>query len=79
MYDSTVYGDVNLFMLELPIGVDLSKIFGSKIKYWGQRVVITDEIIGVSQLLGACARATPPNVYTYGDTSGEKSISAYQI
>jgi len=28
-------------------------------------VAITDEIIGVSQLLGACARNIPPKVYAY--------------
>ncbi len=31
---------------------DLSKIFGGKPKYWGQRLVISDKSIGVSQLLG---------------------------
>jgi len=35
-------------------GIDLSKIFGGKPKYWSQeqKVVITDESMGASQLFG---------------------------
>jgi len=44
-------------------GVDLSKVFGRQPKYWGEKVSITDEIIGVSQLLGVRALAAPPQVY----------------
>jgi len=34
-------------------GIDLSKIFGGKPTYWGGiRVVITDECIGTSEILG---------------------------
>ena len=46
-------------------GVDLSKILEGKPKYWRERVVITDESIGVAQLLMAHARAVPPKVYAY--------------
>jgi len=46
-------------------GVDLSNILGCKPKYWGEKVAITDESTGVSQLLGARARAAPPKVYTH--------------
>src|SRR6218665_3627535 len=38
----------------------LVKSIGGKPKYWGKRVVITDESIGISQLLGARAQAVPP-------------------
>ena len=40
-------------------GVDLSKILGGKPESWGKMVSITDEYMGVSQLLGARARAAP--------------------
>jgi len=46
-------------------GVDLSKISGKQPKYWrGKKVAITDETIGVSQLLGARAPAAP-KVHAY--------------
>ena len=47
-------------------GVDLSKYWGrnQKITCRWKRVAITDEIIGVYQLLGACAWAAP-RVYAY--------------
>ena len=38
-------------------GVDLSKILGGSQNIWGQRVAITFEITGISQFLGARARA----------------------
>src|SRR6218665_435577 len=44
-------------------GVDLSKILGRQTKILGrQKVVKSDKYMGVSQLLGARARAAPPNV-----------------
>ena len=43
-------------------GVDLSKILGEQSKYWGQRVAITDEIIGVSQLLGGTCPDCPQSL-----------------
>ena len=45
--------------LDPPLGVDLSKILGAS-QNIGEMVVITDESIGVFQLLGVCARAGPP-------------------
>src|SRR6218665_956680 len=45
-------------------GIDLSKILVGKPKYWGQKVVKSDKCMGVSQLLGARARAAP-QVYAY--------------
>jgi len=44
-----------------PSGVDLSKVLGENQNIGGeQRVVITDEGIGISQLLGgACPRCPP--------------------
>jgi len=45
--------------------IDLSKVLGvTKILGW-QKVVITDESIGVSQLLGARAQAALSQVYAY--------------
>ena len=42
------------------VGAVLSKIWEGQPKYWeGQVVAITDEIIGVSQLLEARAQAAP--------------------
>ena len=41
-------------------GVDLSKIGGTKIL--GEKVVITDKFMGVSQLLGSRAQAAPPSI-----------------
>ena len=47
-------------------GVDLSKILGGQTKILGgQKVVKSDKCMGVSQLLGARARAAP-KVYAYG-------------
>src|SRR6218665_2904269 len=40
-------------------GVDLSKIFGVQSKILGGKVVKSDKCMGVSQLLGAGARAAP--------------------
>ena len=42
-------------------GVDLSEILEEQTKIFvgGQKVVMTDECIGVSQLLGARARLSP--------------------
>ena len=40
-------------------GVDLSKILGGIIKILGEKVVKSDKCMGVSQLLGARARAAP--------------------
>ena len=52
-------------------GVDLSKILGGKPKYWGgQKVVKSDKCMGVSQLLGAHARAAP-KVYAYAERHTE--------
>ena len=46
-------------------GVDLKKILGAT-KILGEKVAITDETIGISQLLGAQAPAVPPKVtYVY--------------
>jgi len=57
-------------------GVDLSKILGGQTKLLGgQKVVISDKCMGVSQLLGACARAAPPQVYAYVDKSGDILLS----
>ena len=48
------------FMPLLCTGVDLSKILGGQTKIlWGQKVVKSDKCMGVSQLLGARARAAP--------------------
>jgi len=41
-------------------GVD--KNIGLQSKYWGEEVAITDEIIGVSQLLGIRARVVPQSM-----------------
>ena len=50
-------------------GVDLSKILGEQIKILGeQKVVKSDKCMGVSQLLGARARAAP-KVYAYAVVS----------
>ena len=48
-------------------GVDLSQILGGSNHIIGERkMLITDEIIGIYQLLeGACARAAPPKVNAY--------------
>ena len=46
-------------------GINLSNMLGAIKIFRGQLVAITDEIIGVSQLLGAHTRAAPPKVYTY--------------
>ena len=55
-------------------GVDLSKILGET-KYWEvTRVSLTDEIMGVSQWLGARA-LTAPKVYAYMLISFEKYLS----
>jgi len=43
-------------------GVDLSKILGGNQNIGEQGVAITDEIIGVSRLLGALARAAPQSL-----------------
>ena len=52
-------------------GVDLSKILRGKPKYWGgQKVVKSDKCMGVSQLLGARARAAP-KVYAYAERHTE--------
>src|SRR6218665_1806475 len=48
-------------------GKNLSK-YGEKLKYWGERVVITDESIRVSQLWGICP-GCPPKVYAYVSVS----------
>src|SRR6218665_3606325 len=52
-------------------------------KYWERkRVAITDESIGISQLLGARARAVPtPKVYTYGEVKsyGNLTLQLYSI
>ena len=40
----------------------LVKNIGGKPKYWGEMVVITDENIGFSQLLGARAWAAPQSL-----------------
>jgi len=45
--------------LMVATGVNLSKILGETKILWEQRVVITDESIGISQLLGEHARAAP--------------------
>jgi len=44
----------------------LVKNIMGKPKYWVEKVVITDESIGVSQLLGARVRAAP-KFYAYGN------------
>lgn len=52
-------------VISVPNGIDLSKIMGDN-QNMGGKVSIIDEIIGVSQLLGACAwtapKSTPMNV-----------------
>jgi len=58
------------------IGVGQIKILGRK------RVAITDERIGISQLLGARARAVPtPKVYAYGEVkcNGNLTLQLYSI
>ena len=53
-----------LSTITLDTGVDLSKILGAN-KILGRRrknVSITDETIGLSQLLGACAPAAPTSL-----------------
>ena len=42
-------------------GKNLSK-YGEKLKYWGERVVITDESIRVSQLWGICPGCPPKSM-----------------
>jgi len=56
-------------MIVIPTDVDLSKILGGQTKILGrgQKVVKSDKCKGVSQLLGASARA-PPKVYAYNNT-----------
>jgi len=41
-------------------GIDLSKNWVGKPKYWGKKVVKSDECMGVSQLLGAHVPRLPP-------------------
>ena len=55
-------------MFALCTGVDFSKILRDKPKFWEQQVVITDESMGVSLLLGAHAGADPLKVYAYGSS-----------
>jgi len=57
---------VNVFYIYAPInflvvtGIDLSKVWG-KPKYWGEKVVTTDECMGISQLLGGTCTQTAPS------------------
>jgi len=51
------------------IGVDFVKNIWGQPKYWGEGVAITDESIGVSQLLGARARAAPKSTPMYSTHS----------
>jgi len=53
----------------------LSKLLGRKPKYSEQNVLKTDESIGVSQLLGACARAASSKAYAYDNINN--NISNY--
>jgi len=48
----------------------MSKIFGGKQDYWGERVVITDQSIGVSKISGGHVLGLPPkSTPTYGVVS----------
>ena len=67
--------------VSLPTGIDLSKIFGeggtTKILV-RQGVAITDEIIGVSQLLGGIAWAAP-KVYAYVSVCLSLMLTEWQL
>src|SRR6218665_3749799 len=54
-------------------GIDVKKILGQA-KYWGkQEVAITDEIIGISQLVGARSWAAR-QVYAYVDVQSTVNL-----
>ena len=53
----TYHGSCNLHWCRL-----IKNVGRDKPKYWGQRVAITDEGIGVSQLLVAHASAAPKSM-----------------